>query len=1420
MKSSVVAAFALFFGAVSVWAVAADCSCTTSGTTGTVVFAAPSEVRQIDTKKQRQRLLAEISSVNFAATRLAIEDLADTFKAAYPGKAGYLATIDRLEDERPKLLASISSAAPGAQERAVEFLKLAREPLLANPLLDADRILLLRRRFSDPARARQAMGGAAGLISLNAHTSDTIARQGVWADDLSVLSKLRGKAEFSTVYAPPNNDTIIDPLLHFDAGKLLFARNGEKEKNWRVFEIGLDGKGLHQVTPDDGEDVGHFDPCYLPDGKIVFASTAPYQGLPCEFGGNKMVCLFRLDPATGNVRQLTFEQDSDWSPRVLHNGRILYQRWEYTDQSHSNSRMLFHMNPDGTDQREYRGSGSWFPNAFFFASPIPDHPRQVVGIAGGHHGISQSGRLLILDPELGRHDAEGVVQEIPGRGKTVEPICRDQLVNGVWPQFSMPCPLSTKYHVVAAKLAPDALWGVYLVDTFDNLTPIAEIEGAALFWPTLIRKTETPPALPDRTNLTTSECTVAINNIYSGPGLAGIERGAVKKVRIVEYYFAKRGMGGLYGTLGMDGPWDIKRVLGTVPVEPDGSVYFKLPANTPVSLQPVDEKGEALQLMRSWLVGMPGENVSCIGCHESQNAAPANRKIIAQARPPSPIEPWHGPARGFSFVREVQPVLDRHCVSCHDGSKPDRPFLKGGEMITDWKTQMPGHWGGGGKFTRSYAELHRFVRRPGIEGDRRMLTPMEFHFSSTALGQMLRKGHHGVALDAEGWERLAVWADLNAPFHGTWGEILPKQKVDAVAARADALRHRYVPMGPFPDYEAIPASEAYAPKPAPAAKPACISGSVPAVADWPFDKAAASARQRDVVGTATVGSLDLGGGISLALQPIPGGAFAMGSADGHPDERPLTEVTVKPFWMSQCEVTNRQYRQFDPAHESRTEDRHGYQFGITGYDEEQPEQPAVRVSWKEAMGFCEWLARKTGRKVTLPTEAQWEWACRAGASTPFWYGDLNTDFSPFANLGDAMLAQFAGNPYVQDRVRAAMKNPGPYDNWIPQDARFNDGGFVTEAVGKYQPNPWGLCDMHGNAAEWTRSAYAPYPYREEDGRNSTAMEGEKVVRGGSWYDRPKCATASYRLPYAFYQRVYNVGFRVIVEEVPARATPCAPASAGHRFLKSGCRSESVAIVGADGQLEWQYLLSTNVSDCALLPNGNVVFSFDFGAREMRRDGMTVWEYKAPPGSEVHSCQPLPGGRFLVGESYANGKSAIHEVDRSGKIVKTIAIDNGGGGSHGQFRQVRKTKHGTYLVTQQRNGGLAREYDAAGKLLRTFPGGRFVAVPLNNGNILIGCGDEHRVIEVDPQDRIVWKIDENDLPGNKIGYAAGLQRLPNGNTVVCNWPGHGTIKNQPQVFEVTPEKKVVWAVNDPRLHMISSIQILDAPGYEAESGPQR
>jgi hypothetical protein len=288
--------------------------------------------------------------------------------------------------------------------------------------------------------------------------------------------------------------------------------------------------------------------------------------------------------------------------------------------------------------------------------------------------------------------------------------------------------------------------------------------------------------------------------------------------------------------------------------------------------------------------------------------------------------------------------------------------------------------------------------------------------------------------------------------------------------------------------------------------------------------------------------------------------------------------------------------------------------------------------------------------------------------------------------------------------------------------------------------------------------------------------------------------------------------------------PDAPSGpVAHRVLSSVSDRGVLAIVGADGKIEWQYdvlPLGGEANDAWLLPNGDVVFAYKAGAEELTPAKKVVWSYAAPAGSEVHSCQPLPNGNFLVGEAHDGGVGYLREVDGAGKVQSTVTITVPGGiGAHGQFREVRKTPQGTYLVTYLQLDR-AMEFDATGRKLREFPCGMFVAIRLPNGNTLISCGDDHRVVEVDSQDKVVWQVTEKEIPGNTLGFAAGLQRLANGNTVICNWPGHtGLATPPPQAFELTPDKKVVWQLANPALGWVSNVEILD-PDAEIGGGALR
>jgi len=260
--------------------------------------------------------------------------------------------------------------------------------------------------------------------------------------------------------------------------------------------------------------------------------------------------------------------------------------------------------------------------------------------------------------------------------------------------------------------------------------------------------------------------------------------------------------------------------------------------------------------------------------------------------------------------------------------------------------------------------------------------------------------------------------------------------------------------------------------------------------------------------------VDLGEGVSLTLVAVPAGEFTMGAP---PDESPLDPDESPPFGfriargfeLGKFEVTNAQYARFDAAHETGWIDTHGKDRVGPGWPMNGPNQPVARVTGLEAEAFCRWLGERLGRVCRLPTEAEWEYACRAGTQTPFSCGD-GADLERFANFADA--------------------NLGVIKPWSVRDNDRNDGAPTSCEVGRYQPNPWGLHDMHGNVAEWTASAYRPYPHDAGDGPEQPDATDERVVRGGSWDDLPRRCRSAFRLSYQAAQPVYNVGLRVLVEE--------------------------------------------------------------------------------------------------------------------------------------------------------------------------------------------------------------------------------------------------------------------------------------------------
>ncbi len=1058
--------------------------------------------------------------------RLAVEDLVRTFAGRYARGREYLARIEELEKAfvaaRPAAGQAGDSGRLDALAAAVEALR--AEALLANPLLDFDKLLLVKRRDARTMKVRpQVRGEAASFYGNDAigflnglpinFQGNSYLRELPFDNEIAVLSPVRPGGRLTRLYRPERDVYVGNLNLHFDADRLMFSSVGSHDR-WQVFEIGADGRGLRQVTPGLENDVDNYDSCYLPDGRVLFASSACFQSVPCERRLDEVAnfCVMNAD-GTG-VRRLCFDQDHNFCPTLLADGRVLYTRWEYTDIAHAFSARLMTMNPDGMLQRAHYASSSHWPNRIFYARAIPRRPNMFVGIVTGHHGTARAGELVLFDVALGRTQADGVVQQIPGWGRKVRPKMVDNLVDRSWPKFLHPHPLSDKYFLVSCQPAAGSRWGIYLVDVFDNSVLLCEEDGCVLFEPVPLRSTPRPPVIPDRVNLASRKASVYLSDIYAGEGLCGVPRGTVTKLRLFTYHFNFFGTSGIEDYIGMDGPWDVRRVLGTVPVAEDGSAWFEVPANMPIAVQPLDAEGKALQLMRSWFTAMPGEAVSCVGCHESVNSGPPSRPTVALAGGPSQIQPWRGPARGFSWDREVQPVLDKYCVGCHNGwaasSGGAEPDLRQAAARSLPLSPAP--------FPPSFYALRRFVRSPGLEGDPQLLPVADYHADANPLVQMLRKGHRGVQLDEEAWDRIVTWLDMNAPAYGTWMEVPTvsgNPKVRACRDRRMDLVRRYG--GIEEDYEAIPDT----PRPAvtPVTPPPLPAGPVPTAADWPFPADQAGRRQA-AAGERTAMSVELAPGVKMDLVLIPAGEMVMGEASSaYADERPACRAKIeRAFWMGATEVTNEQYALFDAEHSSGVEPKLWLKWSRDDFFKlDRPGQPVCRVSWQEARAFCDWLSAKTGKRFSLPSEAQWEWACRAGSAERWSFPDSPAASASFANLADSAMLDL-GRLARLEKVR-------PFMAVDPVD----DKSTVSAPVGSYQPNRWGLFDMHGNVAEWTSSAYVPYPFSPGDPRHAAAG-GRRSVRGGSWYERADLARSACRTGYWPWQRVFNVGFRVVCQD--------------------------------------------------------------------------------------------------------------------------------------------------------------------------------------------------------------------------------------------------------------------------------------------------
>ena len=1067
-------------------------------------------------KAEELRLKAELEYFSVESVRSAYADFCKS--------EGYDAA---LYGEKLKALEQLAGKSDAASQKRIVELK--REILLSNPLLDDAKILVGRYRVGDSARS--IWTPSLGTQANNWSNQGSAARSGFDAE-IAELTNIRGDIKSRTVFKPTNSSCVTDLLLHWDGERILFTAADDNQR-WGVYEVNRDGSNFHKVINSEEPDLEFFDGAYMPSGRIIAMSNIGYQGVPCVNGSDQVGNMIAYEPKTGALRRMTFDQDANWHPRVMNNGRLMYVRWEYTDLTHYYSRFVMHANPDGTETKALYGSGGWFPNSIFDVQPLPGGVNTFVGIISGHHGIARSGRLILFDPSKGRKETKGMIQEMPFSKREIVPLIKDELVNGVWPQFIKPYPIDDKYFLVTAKLTPESLWGIYLIDIYDNMTLVAEYEGEGLINPIVVKKRPVPPIIPDRIKPDDKEATVFIQNIYEGEGLPGVPVGEVKKLRVFAYEYTYVNSESDHIAQGIQSGWDIKRNLGEVDVEVDGSAMFKIPANTPVSFQPLDSEGRAIQWMRSWVTGMPGEVLSCVGCHEDQNSMPIAKRAIASSKAPAKLQTPEGGVRSFTFDLEIQPILDRNCIACHNtgGVKPNfsakqvidlREEREGGYSRSSRKAQS-----GSLYLSESYLNLHPYVNRQGPEADIYVMKPYEYHASTSELVRLLKAGHHGVELTDKEWRTIYNWIDFNAPCHGRFVyNHVGYCPTDQYSRRIE-LANKYA-NGAGVDWKKELDDYAKWMKENPAPVPVRKEVDEPkykAVKSrrFPFSAEQAQAMVEQIGESRR--KIEIAEGVEIEFVRIPAGEFVMGNNERGRGAAPATVVKIdRPFWMSATEITNGQYNVFDPAHDSRYTAQFWKDHVGPGYAANRPTQPVTRISWNQAMEFCRAMSERTGVELTLPTEAQWEWACRAGSDADFWWGALGEDFSRNDNLADQSLRKMA--------VSGVDPQPVHESSWVyefytfmPREDSVNDGTMTIADVAKYAPNAWGLYDMHGNVAEFTRSAYVPYPYRGEK------QDGDAVsVRGGAWNVPPKLSAAYCRESYLKWQPANNVGFRIVIEE--------------------------------------------------------------------------------------------------------------------------------------------------------------------------------------------------------------------------------------------------------------------------------------------------
>lgn len=602
----------------------------------------------------------------------------------------------------------------------------------------------------------------------------------------SVMFALRtGKGSAICVYDPARSDegakTIFETADGFifnmnpsyDGSRLVFSYKATPDEPFHIWEIGVDGSGLRQLTRGPYHD---FSPVYYPDGRIIFSSSRAESYSLCQ---NYLACALHVMQGDGSdLRRIDWTTLCTLTPAVLEDGSILCTRWEYQDKNIFGWAGLWTINPNGRQLKHYHGNTFRVPNIVYGARQIPGTGTVIV-VWTGHHR-PPLGDLAIVDRIKGLETPESM-----WKITHVTPVEKDLATAKGWEKtgvgapdadagygnaFADPFPFSSAYSVVSYAGPGRRDHALWVLDHATGQTALLYETNAACFSPVPLAPRPKPAAIAGNCPQEPGSGTFLVQDVYQGLLGQGVNRGAVKQLRIMSQVPKKYNTEGFryndhYPLIGQ-GSYYVKHNHGTVPVDADGSAYFKAPSNTELYFIALDEHGKEIQRMGSVTQITTGETASCIGCHENRLASPPVRTDIwARAqRPPDDISPPPWGAGPVDYVRQVQPVLDRYCVKCHSGAEPAKNIDLSGD-----KTRF---------FNMSYESLtfgghvdYYYINK----GPNGVFPALATGSWVSKLTKLLESGHgeQKVRVDDESRRCVYAWIDANVPYYGTWDMCRP-----------------------------------------------------------------------------------------------------------------------------------------------------------------------------------------------------------------------------------------------------------------------------------------------------------------------------------------------------------------------------------------------------------------------------------------------------------------------------------------------------------------------------------------------------------------------------------------------------------------------------------------------------------------------